>query len=137
MGVVRNRLRRHRLRQHQPTEITTGTSRVCGPVDRAGVGAQLRLDRGPGAARHPRHGRDDEPSAGQRWRLRGVRLLLALHEQRRGYIATIGQDTGQTTDPNTITMIARFSLATPTPSPTAYLVDHNAYTAPITGPQIP
>ena len=56
-----------------------------------------------------------------------------------GYIATIGPDTGQTTDPNTITMIARFSLATPDSfTHTAYLVDHNApYTAPITGPQIP
>ena len=56
-----------------------------------------------------------------------------------GYIATIGLDTGQTTDDNLISMVARFDLETPDSfTHTAYVVDHDApYSAPLAGAQIP
>ena len=56
-----------------------------------------------------------------------------------GYIATIGLDTGQTTDDNLISMVARFDLETlDSFTHTAYVVDHDApYSAPLAGAQIP
>lgn len=122
-----------------PTEITTGTSRVSGPwIGQAlvlnsdwTVAQVLRDTRGTGATMNP------PPASVGGYGAFGC--CWHSTDNDVGYIATIGQDTGQTTDPNTITMIARFSLATPDSfTHTAYLVDHNApYTAPITGPQIP
>jgi len=125
--------------QVDPTTLTTGTSRVSGDW----IGQALVLDanwtvrtvlrdtRGTGATMSaPPASVGGYGAFGCCWHATDPDV---------GYLACIGQDTGQTTDPNTITMIARFSLATPdTFTHTGYLVDHDApYTAPITGAQVP
>ena len=121
------------------TEITTGTSRVSG--DWIGQGLVLDADwttrtvlrdtRGTGATMSvPPASVGGYGAFGCCWH---------STDDDVGYLACIGQDTGQTTDTNTITFIARFDLDTPDSfTHTAYCVDADApYTAPISGAQIP
>lgn len=124
--------------QVNPTTITTGTSRVSGNwIGQAlvlepnwTVRAVLRDTRGTGATMSaPPASVGGYGAFGCCWNRTDPDV---------GYFACIGQDTGQTTDPNTITFVARFTLANPdTFTHTAYCVDRDApYTAPITGPQV-
>ena len=121
------------------TEITTGTSRVSGDwIGQAlvlesdwTVRTVLRDTRGTGATMSvPPASVGGYGAFGCCWHSTDPDV---------GYLACIGQDTGQTTTAETITFIARFDLDTPDIfTHTAYCVDHDApYTAPISGAQIP
>lgn len=122
-----------------PTEITAGTSRVSGKFFGQAVVLDadwtvrqvLRDTRGTGATMSA-----PPASVGG---YGGFGCCWHSTDSTVGYIACIGQDTGQTTDANTITFIARFDLDTPDSfTHTAYCVDRDApYTAPISGAQEP
>lgn len=127
--------------QTDPTVLTSGVSRVSGnwigqglvldPGETWTVNRVLCDARGTGATMNP-----PPASVGG---YGGFGCCWHATDPDVGYLACIGQDTAQTTDPNTIVFVARFALTTPDAwTHTAYAVDADApYTAPISGAQVP